>query len=144
MRIVLLLILLVGAGLFSVKASKHELQPEAQPAVVKAIVPNVYPPSAIIARAEGSVIIEVKIDSAGKVASAHAVEGNALLRRVAENTAERWEFEPATNGAQQRAVRLTFIYHLASIVNKEEVIFSPPYQVEITYQPPFMVETINY
>jgi TonB family protein len=142
-RGVLLFIILVGAGLFSVKVAKPGPQTTKLPAVVKAVAPTFYPAIAVAARADGKVVIEVQIDAAGKVTSAHAVEGHALLRKAAEETAARWQFEPDAGAAERRVVSLTFIYHIASKVAKGEVVFSPPYQVEVTYEP-HMVETTNY
>jgi TonB family protein len=142
-RIVLLLIILFGAGLFSVKAAKLKPITDEQPAVVKAVAPTNYPPIAFAARVDGKVVVEVKIDSAGKVVSADAVEGHALLKKFAADTAKRWQFEPAANGTKQRRVNLTFIFHIAAKNQQEEVMFSPPYQVEVTCQSHF-IETRSY
>lgn len=142
-RIGLLLIILFGAGLFSVKGSKPQMLTGEQPAVVKAVAPTNYPAIAFSARADGKVVVEVKIDSTGKVVSANVVEGHALLKKFAADSAKRWQFEPAANGTKERTVNLTFIFHIAAKNQQEEVIFSPPYQIEMTCQSHF-IETYSY
>ena len=149
-RITLLLIMLLSVGLFSAQAAQDQRQSDDKPAVVKAVAPTSYPATALVAQAEGKVVVEVKIDVAGKVTSARAVEGHESLRKAAEETAKQWQFESA-NGSRQRVAHLTFIYRVASrffnnplMPNKEEVIFSPPYQVEVTFQPPAMTGALIY
>lgn len=142
-RVALFLILLFSAGIFTVAATKHKPHSDEQPAVVKAVAPTNYPAIAFAARADGQVVVEVKIDSAGKVASARAIEGHALLKKFAENTASQWQFETATDSTGQRVVNLTFIFRIAAKNQQEEVVFSPPYQVEVTYQSHF-IDTHSY
>ena len=53
-----------------------------------------YPAAAITMRAEGKVDVQVTIDETGKVISAKAASGNALLRQAAENAAWKAKFTP--------------------------------------------------
>ena len=64
-----------------------------------------YPPIARQARLEGSVAVEVMISPDGRVESARAVSGPAVLRAVAAAAATGWRFQPTLlNGA---AVQVT-------------------------------------
>src|SRR5437588_4737326 len=71
-----------------------QTKPPADPEVVAAVAPS-FPPIAASANTTGDVIVEVNIDSSGSVASAHAVTGHPLLKKVCEATAKRWKFVPA-------------------------------------------------
>lgn len=53
-----------------------------------------YPAAALAVRAEGKVDVQVLIDEGGKVVSAKAVSGNALLRDAAERAARNARFTP--------------------------------------------------
>jgi periplasmic protein TonB len=55
--------------------------------------PN-YPPAALAVRVEGKVDVQVLIDESGKVVSAKAVSGNAMLREAAERAARTARFTP--------------------------------------------------
>jgi TonB family protein len=104
------------------------------PTVVAAVAP-IYPAIAAAAHASGDVNVDVKIDTTGRVASAHAVDGHALLKAVCEATARRWKFVPATEQKTERTARLTFTFrevddHAAEI--DRTPVFFPPYKVEIT------------
>ena len=101
----------------------------AQPVVVEAVIPtrNAVPRTTAAA---GVVVVEVKINSAGSVRSAHAVYGNRSLFDLSRDTARRWKFEPGTG----KKARITFVYHIApSGTPLEELlpIFKLPYQVEV-------------
>lgn len=54
----------------------------------------VYPPLAKAAGVEGTVSVEILIDEAGHVISAHATSGHPLLRQEAERAATRTRFSP--------------------------------------------------
>jgi TonB family protein len=58
------------------------------------------------------VVVIVEINEKGKVVSAKATEGPAVLRQSAENAARQWEFNPAKrNGVSVRASqRLVFSF----------------------------------
>jgi protein TonB len=73
-----------------------------------------YPPLAKIARIQGTVVVEITVGPDGIPTSAHAVEGPAQLRKVAEDYAMGWKFEPAMlNGVAQTArFKLTMPFKL--------------------------------
>jgi TonB family protein len=56
-------------------------------------VPPDYPSAARRARVEGLVVVELEVDEEGRVTSARAVSGNALLRDAAIAAARKWTFE---------------------------------------------------
>jgi len=61
-----------------------------------------YPPIAKIARIQGTVVVQITIDTNGVPMKATAIEGPVQLRPTAENYAMQWRFEPATlNGTPQ-------------------------------------------
>ena len=57
-------------------------------------VEAVYTPAALMARAIGTVSVEVSIDESGSVTSARAVAGHPLLREAAVDAARGWTFQP--------------------------------------------------
>jgi TonB family C-terminal domain len=59
-----------------------------------------YPPAARAMRASGPVTVQVMIDENGNVISAHAVNGNPLLRESAESAARRSKFAPVRLSGQ--------------------------------------------
>jgi len=64
-----------------------------------------YPDEARKAHASGTVVVEVEIDECGNVASAKAVSGPALLRKVCESAAKRAQFTPTMiNGTPIRVM----------------------------------------
>jgi len=107
----------------------HESLQKGQPAVTKAVAPSVYPPIAKAARAEGKVIVEVRVSTAGEVLSAKCVEGLKLLQAISLIAAKQWRFVPSANGSGERTARLTFSFRLKD--DKVDTIsFIPPYEVE--------------
>ena len=68
-------------------------------------VEPVYPPQAMAARARGMVVVEVTISEDGRVISARAVSGPAVLRDAAETAAGLWVFKPTMQ--QGAAVKVT-------------------------------------
>jgi TonB family protein len=83
---------------------------EAQPVASKS-APPFYPDDALAARAEGVVLVEVKVDAAGHAAGARAVSGHALLQQAAVEASERWQFNPEP-GTETRTTRLLFIFQI--------------------------------
>ena len=105
---------------------------EEQPTVIRAVAPAVYPVIARQARAAGRVLVEVKIDGAGKVTSAKAVEGHPLLQRVSETAAAQWLF---ASGADGRVARLTFTF-IVGDGDADKISFIPPYEIEFVSRRP--------
>ena len=93
-----------GFGALKWYARREEALP-----VRSASVAPPYPPIAAAARAGGVVMIEVRVDAAGRVSSAVAWSGHPLLQQAARDAAKRWEFNPET-GAEARTARLFFVF----------------------------------
>jgi len=53
-----------------------------------------YPAMASAAGVEGAVVVEVRIDHQGRVATARAISGHPLLRDAAVDAARQWTFKP--------------------------------------------------
>src|SRR5664280_2780591 len=62
------------------------------PAILHA-PPAIYPPKALRAKVEGSVILKVTIAADGTVARAVPISGPEPLRRAAIDNVRRWQFE---------------------------------------------------
>jgi protein TonB len=54
-----------------------------------------YPPIAKVAKASGTVVVQVLVDENGNIVSAHAVSGHPLLQAVSVAAARNAEFSPA-------------------------------------------------
>lgn len=113
-----------------------------KPAVLKAVAPRVYPAIALAARAEGKVIVEVKINAAGQVTSARGIEGHKLLQAISEIAAKRWQFV-GDEFSKERIAKLVFVFHIVSDDKDAEVAFHPPYEIEFAHNPPPIINTIN-
>lgn len=98
---------------------------EEQPKVIRAVAPSAYPAVAKAARAEGKVIIEVRVSAAGDVTEAKYIEGPKLLEAISKLAAKSWKFAP---GSDARTARLTFTFRNG--YDKDIISFIPPYEVE--------------
>lgn len=112
---------------------------EDQPSVISAVAP-IFPPTAIAANINGSVVVEVKIDMSGKVTATQIIEGHPLLRQVRsfEDTARRWQFNQVTRGDALRSARLTFVFRIMpkeTPTDELTPVYTPPYQVEVRHRP---------
>jgi protein TonB len=54
----------------------------------------VYPPIAIAARAEGTVVLEATISRTGSIANLRVVSGPAMLQHVAIDAVKNWRYRP--------------------------------------------------
>jgi len=69
------------------------------PAILHA-PPAIYPPQALRAKVEGSVILQVAIAADGTVARAVAISGPEPLRRAAIDNVRQWQFEAKAQETQ--------------------------------------------
>jgi TonB family protein len=67
--------------------------PGDRPKLVKRISP-VYPQAALEKNIEGTVILNLTVDTNGKVKKLGVVKGDELLRKAAIDAVTRWEYEP--------------------------------------------------
>ena len=115
----------------SVNAQERKSTPDDEAPVVTRRVTPPYPALARAQRISGAVLVDVDVDSQGKVTKAVAITGDKLLRDVAQKAALFWQFNGA-NSAGTRSVRLTFIFHDRDYVAPEkEPKFRCPYELEI-------------
>jgi protein TonB len=77
---------------------------------IKRVAP-VYPPAARAAHITGTVTVELAINEQGKVVSARAISGPALLTLAAESAARGFRYTPITvDGVAVKATR-TVLFH---------------------------------
>lgn len=70
-----------------------------------------YPQIAKQAGVHGAVNVQILIDESGKVISAHAISGSAMLTRAAEDAARRARFTPTILNDQRVKVQGVIIYN---------------------------------
>src|SRR3982074_3390146 len=133
-----LVVLLLSCSIIScalvVRAQRAE-QTGSGPLVTRAVAPSAYPPIAIAAHAEGNVIVEVKIAPSGEVLSPKVVQGHPLFSSTAVSAAKRWQFERVDENSGERSARLTFVFHIPSKKEDEQISFNPPYEVSYSVLP---------
>lgn len=86
---------------------------ERRPVEINMVIPD-YPVSARRGHVQGNVVVEMIIDTTGKVESASVVKGPEPLHRAALDAALRMLFVPATRADRPVRVRIlrTFTFHL--------------------------------
>lgn len=104
-------------------------------AIVTAGEIPIYPPTAIAARLEGTVVLVVRV-SKGVVQQAEPMPGgNALLASAARRNALSWKFSPDVSGS----VNVRFVYELEKnevvLPENPEVQMRLPEFVRITAKP---------
>jgi TonB family protein len=92
-----------------------------------------YPPYARAKRIGGTVIVDVKVNSEGKVVEVKFVMGHKLfLNEHTRRAALGFRFKPFKSAGETFTVRLTYIFHDETYTAPEkEPDFTSPYQVEI-------------
>jgi TonB family protein len=92
-----------------------------------------YPAAARAVRATGEVLVDVKINKAGKVVSAEAVSGHPLLRAVSVTAAKQALFEPFEE-TEERYAQLTFVFLSSDLPWNEKINsnrYATPYRTEV-------------
>jgi protein TonB len=64
----------------------------------------IYPPIAKLARVEGQVAFDAKIDSAGRAAVTTFESGSPLLRGAVQDAVQKWQFPSGAENQQLHAV----------------------------------------
>jgi hypothetical protein len=94
-----------------------------------------YPPIAVVNNINGTVLVDVRIDSRGIVRKAWCVSGPALLRKSSEEAAKRWRFNCVKTTSGMRSARLSFIYRPITHVRKEgESDYTAPYTIAVSWE----------
>src|SRR5215813_4703904 len=80
-----------------------------------------YPPLAKAARVSGAVVVEVTVDTDGKVIAARAVSGHPLLKDAAVAAARQWVFTPTSLSGQAVRVIGTITFNFQVEPRKEDL-----------------------
>jgi hypothetical protein len=133
---ILCAVVFVVGTVISLKAKSVTEQSSQSPPVVKAVAPAFIP---FVFGKPGSMttVVEVKVDSDGKVSEAHIVEFSLFRDKSFEETAKKWVFAPVPDVKQERTARLTFVLRIMpKYTHWDELttIFTPPYQVEVRHE----------
>jgi len=89
--------------------------PSLQP--IKVVQPE-YPDLAKLRHVEGDVLLQLQIDSSGKVRNARAISGNILLREAAQNAARQWQYAPGSAGDRPAATWVQIKFKLNSEIKR--------------------------
>lgn len=112
------------------------------PKILNFIAPK-YPAAAMAVRASGEVAVSAKIDKNGKVISAVAISGHTLLRKVSEEAAKNFLFEPSEN-FNEREVKLTFVFIPYIGETKDIKRFFNPYRLAVLAKTYIIVDSPSY
>lgn len=107
---------------------------------VRHIVVPTYPVLARMARVEGAVTVEAKIDKDGRVISIRSSGGQELLQRASEQNIRQWAFSPGPPGKMGWSeVTIRYVYKLKGSENyydaTSDVTIDLPDRIEITARP---------
>lgn len=91
------------------------------PVKVRGVDP-IYPPIAVSARREGTVVIEARIGEDGRVTNARVVRSIPLLNQAALDAVTQWEFAPTLISGQAVPV----IASVAVSFDLRSVLGDPP------------------
>jgi protein TonB len=83
------------------------------PRLISRVEPS-YPPLAMQAHVQGSVVIDAVIDTQGRVSEMHVLSGNPLLIQAATDALRQWRYEPTLLGGEPVPIALvvTLQFHL--------------------------------
>ena len=95
-----------------------------------------YPRVALLARLEGTVVVEVVLDPNGHVTEAKVISSQPILAAAARQNATHWTFERRDGIGFDGNPRLTFVFRLLgeckSQFCEDKFLFSYPNRVEVT------------
>jgi len=105
------------------------------------VAPSI-PRLAVMVRVGGNVVVDLKVDTAGKVRVANVVEGHPLLRTATLDAAMRWEFEPLSEPTD---LRLTFVWPRLLGQGQEKVVVAvQPYNADLVAKVEPPPDTISW
>jgi TonB family protein len=84
--------------------------PTARQPVATRVESIAYPDIARATQIQGTVEVEIIIDSDGGVSSANAISGHPLLKQAAEKNIKTWRFDSSPSG--KRALTVTYEFRL--------------------------------
>lgn len=82
------------------------------------IVRPTYPKLAELRHIEGEVLLELQVNSRGRVQTVRTLSGNLLLREAAEEAARQWQFPRSENQAVSTFTRVKFNFKLPAEINR--------------------------
>jgi TonB family protein len=82
------------------------------------IVRPTYPKLAELRSIEGDVVLELQVDSSGKVQAVRTLSGDSLLGKAAEEAAWQWQFPRSENQAVSTFTRVKFNFKLPAEINR--------------------------
>src|SRR5689334_12364485 len=89
-------------------------EPTIKPPDVEKRVDALYPPEALAARREASVVLQLTIDAAGAVVDVAVIDsGGGDFDRAAASAARAWRFRPAMRGDRPMASRIKVPFRFA-------------------------------
>jgi protein TonB len=91
------------------EATVAVLAPDAAEKLLAERVEPDYPPQALAARIQGSVALNMTIDTAGQVVRARVFDGPPELAQAAADAVRRWRFHPYTVNGQPQPFRTTTV-----------------------------------
>jgi TonB family protein len=103
-----------------------------------------YPRLGGMAQITGTVVLRLRIDSAGAIASVNALSGHPVLAKAAEQNIRLWRFSPARSAGQRVDAEFDFIYvfKLEGVTEcprpASSLIYEYPDKVTITSEAPHM------
>ncbi len=96
-----------------------------------------YPAKAVIAKAEGDVLVDVTIDVTGKIVEATFVSGHELFKKPVMDAAIKWKFNKVAEVVGVRSVRLIFTFYLNADAWEEPNIDEIRYKYHLKIYRPF-------
>ena len=110
------------------------------PAIVSSVPPTISS-IAIAVHASGKVVVELSLDSEGKVVAQRVIEGHPLFRKATEEAASQWRFAVADE--RSRVVQLTFIYSTRNY-GEPFALSILPYGINLIPKLPEPPDTVSY
>jgi Gram-negative bacterial TonB protein C-terminal len=109
----------------SPSASRAQSQLPDLPKPKNMVAPSI-PPLAGLLHVSGNVVVDVKIDTTGKVRTASAVEGHPVLKRATLDAVMHWEFETLSEPTD---LRLTFVW--PRLLGPAAIVSVQPYGADL-------------
>ena len=113
-RMLMVLAVLVILGGMTAAQRPGDKVPVIEPAEVVSTVDPGYPPNSI---AQGTVILQVKLDKWGEIESVKVVKGIPSLTEEAQKAVKKWKFKGATLDKQPVASTVTVAMMFRTIVS---------------------------
>jgi TonB family protein len=138
MKILLACLFIIALLLPNNSASSAPSQSSNVPKPKLMVAPQI-PPLAEMLHVWGNVVVDVKVDTTGKVRTANAFEGHPVLKRATIDAVMRWEFEPLSEPTD---LRLTFVW--PRLLGPVALVSVQPYGTELEVKLPPPSDTVSW